>query len=116
MASDIANDIVNKVFADDKSGAIDAIQQALNAKSYEDIQAKKIEFAQTWGFDPEKTAQATADELTDQLPDNTDIPDTADTAVAVAQAEQEDSEPVDEVTPEPEETTDETNQWRNSKR
>ena len=36
--------------------------------------------------------------------------DTADTAVAVAQAEQEDSEPVDEVTPEPEETTDETNQ------
>lgn len=110
MASDIANDIVNKVFADDKSGAIDAIQQALNAKSYEDIQAKKIEFGQRWGFDADKTAQATADELTDQLPDNTDIPDTADTAVAIAQAEQDASEPVDEVTPEPEETTDETNQ------
>lgn len=109
MASDIANDIVNKVFADDKSGAIDAIQQALNAKSYEDIQAKKVEFAQQWGFDPAKTGQAVADELTDQLPDNTDIPDTADTAVATAQSEQEDSEPV-EVTTEPEETTDETNQ------
>lgn len=109
MASDIANDIVNKVFADDKSGAIDAIQQALNAKSYEDIQAKKVEFAQQWGFDPAKTGQAVADELTDQLPDNTDIPDTADTAVAMAQSEQEDSEPV-EVTTEPEETTDETNQ------
>ena len=109
MASDIANDIVNKVFADDKSGAIDAIQQALNAKSYEDIQAKKVEFAQQWGFDPAKTGQAVADELTDQLPDNTDIPDTADTAVAMAQSEQEDSEPV-EVTTEPEETTDGTNQ------
>lgn len=110
MASDIANDIVNKVFADDKSGAIDAIQQALNAKSYEDIQAKKVEFAQQWGFDPAKTGQDVADELTDQLPDNTDIPDTADTAVAMAQSDQEDSEPVDQVTTEPEETTDETNQ------
>jgi hypothetical protein len=34
----------------------------------------------------------------------------------MAQSEQEDSEPVDQVTTEPEETTDETNQWRNSKR
>ena len=57
-----------------------------------------------------KQDKQVADELTDQLPDNTDIPDTADTAVAMAQSEQEDSEPVDQVTTEPEETTDETNQ------
>ncbi len=98
MPSDIASDIVNKIFADDKAGAIDAVADGLNAQSYELVQQKKIEFAKQWGFNPDDTAQAVADELTDELPDNTDTPE------VVASSE----EPEPEVTPEeePENETD----------
>jgi hypothetical protein len=74
MASENATDIVNKIFADDKADAIDAINNALGASSYELIQQKKLEFAQSWGFNPDDTAQAVADEITDNLPDASDTP------------------------------------------
>lgn len=102
MPSELATDIVNKIFADDKSGAIDAVANALNATSYDLVQQKKIEFAQQWGFNPDATAQAVADELTDELPDNTDIPE-------VESPEASSEEPETEVTPE-EEPENETDQ------
>tara|TARA_B100001939_G_C16826242_1_gene566597 strand:+ start:338 stop:649 length:312 start_codon:yes stop_codon:yes gene_type:complete len=103
MASEIATDIVNKIFADDKSGAIDAVADGLNTQTYELVQQKKIEFAKQWGFNPDDTAQAVADELTDELPDNTDVPETPE-----VEASSEDPEPETEVTTEeePENETD----------
>ncbi len=102
MPSELATDIVNKIFADDKSGAIDAVADGLNANSYDLVNQKKIEFAKRWGFNPDDTAQAVADELTDELPDNTDVPETPE-----VEASSEEPEP--EVTPE-EETENETDQ------
>ncbi len=104
MASEIATDIVNKIFADDKSGAIDAVADGLNTQTYELVQQKKIEFAKQWGFNPDDTAQAVADELTDELPDNTDVPETPE-----VEASSEDPEPETEVTTE-EEPENETDQ------
>ena len=60
MPSELAFDIVNKIFADDKSGAIDAVADGLNAQSYDLVQQKKIEFAKQWGFNPDDTAQASS--------------------------------------------------------
>ena len=89
MPSEIAQSIVNNIFADDKAKAIDATNDALSAASYDAIQAKKIEFAQQWGFNPDETGQATADELADNLPDGSEAPELAPTATEIAQQEQE---------------------------
>ena len=106
MPSEIAQSIVNNIFADDKAKAIDATNDALSASSYDAIQAKKIEFAQQWGFDPDQTGQAAADEIADNLPDGTEAPELAPTATEVEQpeasAETTDEQPV-------EDPTDETN-------
>ena len=75
MPSEIAQDIVNHIFSDEKAKAIDATNDALSAASYDAIQAKKVEFAQQWGFNPDESGQATADELADTLPDGTDEPE-----------------------------------------
>ena len=67
MPSEIANGIVDHIFSDEKSRAIDATNDALAATTYDLIQQKKAEFAARRGFDLDQTAQAAADELEDKL-------------------------------------------------
>ena len=43
MPSEIANKIIDHIFADEKAKAIDATNDALSASAYDLIQAKKIE-------------------------------------------------------------------------
>ena len=71
MASEIATDIVNKIFADDKAGAVDATKDAISAASYDLVQAKKADWAKNWGYDPAQTGQAAADAVSASLPDGT---------------------------------------------
>ena len=89
MPSEIANTIVNHIFADEKSKAIDATNDALSAAAYDAIQAKKIDFAKEWGFNPDETGQATADEIADKTFDGQEPPEIAPTAGEIANAEQE---------------------------
>ena len=65
MPTDVANQIVNHIFGDEKAKAVDAVNDALSASAYDAIQAKKLDFAQKWGFDPDQTGQAVADKATD---------------------------------------------------
>jgi len=69
-----AYDVVNAIFGDNRLDTLTSVSDLLNAKAFDAIQQKKIEFANQWGFDYDNSAQAVADELTDELPDNTDIP------------------------------------------
>ena len=71
MTSEIASDIVNKIFADDKAGALDATKDAISAASYDLVQAKKADWAKNWGYDPAQTGQAAADAVSASLPDGT---------------------------------------------
>ena len=75
MPSDIAKQIVQQIFADDKAGSIDSINDALGSASYEAIQARKLGFAKSMGFDLDDTAQASADEIADNLPDTGNVQD-----------------------------------------
>ncbi len=88
MPSEIANTIVNHIFSDEKSKAIDATHDAISATSYDMIQQKKVEFAKEWGFDPDQTGQATADEI-EKVYDGQEPPELAPTAAEIAQQEQE---------------------------
>ena len=74
MASDQAKQIVDQIFGDEKAKAVDSVQDALAAISYDAIQARKLEFAKTMGFDLGDTAQDAADEVADNLPDGTEAP------------------------------------------
>ena len=108
MPSEIAKQIVNKIFGDDKASAMDDINDALGAATYDAIQARKLEFAKSMGFDLDDTAQDVADEIADTLPDGTEEPET----VEVDGRKPEDP-PADEVEQptaeqEPEVQTDET--------
>ena len=108
MPSDIAKQIVNKIFGDDKASAMDDINDALGAATFDAIQARKLEFAKSMGFDLDDTAQDAADEIADTLPDGTVEPET----VEVDGRKPEDP-PADEVEQptaeqEPEVQTDET--------
>ena len=67
MPSEIANGIVDHIFSDEKSRAVDATNDALAATTYDLIQQKKAEFAARMGFDLDQTAQAAADDLEDKL-------------------------------------------------
>ena len=95
MPSEIANTIVNHIFSDEKSKAIDVTNDALNAATYDAIQAKKVEFAKEWGFDPDDTGQAVADEIADKVFDGQEPPELAPTAGELAnqEAEQEVEQP-----------------------
>ena len=116
MPSEIAQTIVNHIFSDEKAKAIDATNDALAAQAYDRIQATKIEFAKEWGFDPDDTGQAVADEIADKVFDGQEPPELAPTAgeLAKQEAEQEVEQPeASAETPvedqvEPEEPTDET--------
>ena len=74
MASDQAKQIVDQIFGDEKAKAVDSVQDALAAKAYDAIQARKLEFAKTMGFELGDTAQDAADEVADNLPDGTEAP------------------------------------------
>ena len=50
MPSDIAKQIVQQVFGDDKAAAVDSINDALGASTYDAIQARKVEFAKAMGL------------------------------------------------------------------
>ena len=63
MPSDIAKQIVQQVFGDDKASAVDSINDALGASTYDAIQARKVEFAKAMGFELDDTAQDSADEI-----------------------------------------------------
>ena len=78
MPSEIANTIVNHIFSDEKSKAIDATNDALSAAAYDAIQAKKVEWAKSMGFELDDTAQDAADEIADKLPDGTQAPETVE--------------------------------------
>ncbi len=107
MPSDIANQIVKQIFGDEKAKAIDSVNDALNSAAYNAVQARKLEFAKSMGFELDQTAQGAADEI--DLPDGTD---TEPTEVDIDGRKPEDP-PADEVEQptaeqEPEEQTDET--------
>ena len=116
MPSEIAQSIVNSIFADEKSKAIDTTNDALSAATYDAIQAKKLEFAKDWGFDLGDTGQEAADDIADKVYDDQEPPELAPTAGEIANAEQEEvpdplppnTAVVDSIEP-IEEPTDETN-------
>ena len=113
MPSDISKQIVQQIFQDDKASAIDSINQALGAASFDAIQQKKVEFAKSMGFELDDTAQDAADEVAADLATDNAEPET----VEVDGRKPEDP-PTDEVEQptaeqEPEVQTDETDSWRN---
>ena len=73
MPSEIAKQIVQQIFGDDKAKAVDSVNDALSATAYDAVQAKKIEFAKAMGFDLDDTAQSAADEIEAKTTDGTDI-------------------------------------------
>ena len=108
MPSDIANQIVNQIFGDEKAVAIDSVNDALSAAAYDAIQQRKVDFAKSMGFELDDTAQDAADQVADALPDGSEEPET----VEVDGRKPEDP-PADEVEQptaeqEPEVQTDET--------
>ena len=115
MPSEIAQKIVDQIFGDDKAKAVDSVQDAISAKAYDAIQARKLEFAKTMGFELDDTAQASADEIADKAFDGTEKPaePTQGNVVTPEEPKAEIEEPVVDATPssvEPtEEPTDETN-------
>ena len=108
MPSDIANKIVKQIFGDEKAAAIDSMNDALSAATYDAIQQQKINFAKQMGFELDDTAQDAADEIAADLATDDSEPET----VEVDGRKPEDP-PADEVEQptaeqEPEEQTDET--------
>ena len=108
MPSDIANKIVKQIFDDEKAAAIDSMNDALGAATYDAIQARKLDFAKSMGFELDDTAQDAADEIAANLATDDAEPET----VEVDGRKPEDP-PADEVEQptaeqEPEEQTDET--------
>ena len=96
MPSDIAKQIVQQVYSDEKAAAIDSMNDALAAATFDAIQKQKIAFAQQMGFDLDDTAQDAADEVAAELPDNTDTePEEVEVEVPApeATAEEQPEEP-----------------------
>ena len=63
MPSDNAKQIIQQVFGDEKAAALDSINDALGAATYDAIQARKDEFAKAMGFELADTAQKSTDEV-----------------------------------------------------
>lgn len=78
MPSEIAQQIVDRIFGDEKAKAIDLTNDALASATYDAIQQQKLQFAKTMGFNLDDTAQDSADEIADQLPDATVDPETVE--------------------------------------
>ena len=108
MPSDIAKQIVQQVYGDEKAAAIDSMNDALAAATYDAIQQQKIAFAKQMGFELDDTAQDAADQVADSLPDGTEEPETVE--VDGRKPEDPPADVVEQPTAEqePEEQTDET--------
>jgi len=78
MPSEIAKQIVQQIFGDDKAKAVDSVNDALAAAAYDAVQQRKVEFAQSMGFELDDTAQDAADEIADNLPDESEQPETVE--------------------------------------
>ena len=105
MPSEIAQQIVKQIFGDDKAKAIDSVNDALSAAAFDAIQARKLEFAQSMGFELDDTAQDAADQIADNLPDESEQPE----IVEVDGRKPEDPPAAElETEEQPEEQTDET--------
>jgi len=72
MPSDIAKQIVNQIYRDEKAKSIDSVSDALGAIAHDAIQQRKLEFAQSMGFDLDDTAQDVANDIEDEMTDGTD--------------------------------------------
>ena len=113
MPSDIAKEIVDKIFGDSKQDAMDSVNDALASKTMDLIQAKKLEFAASMGFNLDDTGQDAADAVADALPDGTEAPEDYEVDGRLPEDPPEDptAEIETEETPDTEEeTTDETDQ------
>ena len=99
MPSEIAQQIVQQIFSDDKAAALDSVNDALGAAAFDVVQQRKLEFAKAMGFDLGDTGQDAADELADTLPDTGDVEE-------VEVDERQPHEPPTDELPQ-EETTDE---------
>ena len=96
MPSDIAKQIVQQVYSGEKAAAIDSMNDALAAATFDAIQQQKINFAKQMGFELDDTAQDAADEVAAELPDNTDTePEEVEVEVPApeATAEEQPEEP-----------------------
>lgn len=96
MPSDIAKQIVQQVYSGEKAAAIDSMNDALAAATFNAIQQQKINFAKQMGFELDDTAQDAADEVAAELPDNTDTePEQVEVEVPApeATAEEQPEEP-----------------------
>ncbi len=103
MPSDIAQQIVKQIFGDEKAKAIDSVTDALNTAAYDALQQRKLDFAQSMGFELDQTAQPAVDEI--------EVPDGTETEPEKAEVdERQPHEPPADEQPEeqPEEQTDET--------
>ena len=107
MPSDIAKQIVDQIYNDEKAKSIDSVADALGAITYDAIQQGKIDFAKSMGFNLDDTAQGVADELEGQLPDGTDTEYT-DVEVGERQPHEPPQAEYETDEQEPEEETDET--------
>ena len=99
MPSEIAKSIVDNIFADEKSRAIETTNDALSAATYDAIQAKKLEFAKDWGFDLGDTGQEAADEIADKAFDGQEPPELAPTAGEIAKQEADQEQVPDPLPP-----------------
>ena len=87
MPSEIAQTIVNHIFSDEKAKAIDASKDAFTAAAYDAVEAKKLEFAKEWGFDPNATGQKDADDIANKVYNGQEAPELSPTAGEIAQQE-----------------------------
>ena len=87
MPSEIAQTIVYHIFSDEKAKAIDASKDAFTAAAYNAVEAKKLEFAKEWGFDPNATGQKDADDIANKVYDGQEAPELSPTAGEIAQQE-----------------------------
>ena len=110
MPSEIAKQIVDRIFGDEKSKAVDLTNDALASATYDAIQARKLEFAKTMGFDLDDTAQDSADQVADQLPDGTEEAETVEVDGRAPEDPPESESEVETTDTPEEETTDETDQ------
>jgi len=102
MPSEIAQQIVQQIFSDDKAAALDSVNDAISAAAFDVVQQRKLEFAKAMGFDLGDTGQDAADELADTLSDTGNAED-------VEVDERQPHEPPTDELPQ-EETTDEDNE------
>ena len=70
MPSEIAQQIVQQIFSDDKAAALDSVNNGLGAAAFDVVQQRKLEFAKAMGFDLGDTGQDAADELADKMVDD----------------------------------------------